>query len=210
MNQGQFNSKLVYQYLHDIGIESIGKEITLRARLNKVRSTSKRCFLELRQQDHSIQGLVEQDESFVKFCSSVKPESLVFIKGKIQSAYQPIKSCSISNLELSIDSLFVERAVTLKLPILPNDQSKLDTRLDNRVLDLRSPLNQSIFKIQSLFCKEFRQFLNQQGFTEIHTPKLTSSSSEGGSNVFQVSYFKSMYLDPNHRKCILGSISSII
>jgi aspartyl-tRNA synthetase len=90
----------------------------------------------------------------------------------------------------------------------------LDTRLDNRVLDLRvrslrlarpekstrpsdtfactqTLTNQSIFKMQSGVGNLFREYLNSQGFTEIHTPKLQGAATESGASVFRVSYFKS-------------------
>jgi len=66
-----------------------------------------------------------------------------------------------------------------------------DTKLDNRVIDLRTPTNQAIFKIQSAVCTLFREYLLTQGFVEIHTPKLMSGASEGGAQVFKVSYFDS-------------------
>lgn len=65
-----------------------------------------------------------------------------------------------------------------------------DTRLDNRVLDLRTPANQAIFRLEAGVCRLFRDILAEQGFTEIHTPKIISAASEGGANVFTVSYFK--------------------
>merc|ERR1712141_787122 len=41
----------------------------------------------------------------------------------------------------------------------------------------------------------FRDYLTKAGFVEIHTPKIISAASEGGANVFKVSYFKgSAYL----------------
>ena len=67
---------------------------------------------------------------------------------------------------------------------------KLDTRLNNRVIDLRTTTNHAIFKIQAGVCRLFRGYLDNLGFTEIHTPKLISAASEGGSNVFKVNYFK--------------------
>lgn len=39
-------------------------------------------------------------------------------------------------------------------------------------------------------CKLFRDILSERGFVEIHTPKIISAASEGGANVFTVSYFK--------------------
>lgn len=65
-----------------------------------------------------------------------------------------------------------------------------DTRLDNRVLDLRTPANQAIFRLEAGVCRLFRDILSKKGFTEIHTPKIISAASEGGANVFTVSYFK--------------------
>ncbi|EDR24016.1 aspartyl-tRNA synthetase, cytoplasmic, putative [Entamoeba dispar SAW760] len=64
-----------------------------------------------------------------------------------------------------------------------------DTRLDNRMLDLRTVTNIAIFRIQSACCGLFREFLTSQKFVEIHTPKLIGCSSEGGSNIFEVKYF---------------------
>ena len=71
----------------------------------------------------------------------------------------------------------------------------LTTRLNNRVVDLRTPANQAIFKMQSAITAAARRFLESHGFVEIHTPKLIGAASEGGANVFKVSYFKgSAYL----------------
>lgn len=68
-----------------------------------------------------------------------------------------------------------------------------DTRLDNRVLDLRTPANQAIFRLEAGVCKLFRDILTERGFVEIHTPKIISAASEGGANVFTVSYFKGSF-----------------
>ena len=66
---------------------------------------------------------------------------------------------------------------------------KIKTRLDNRILDLRTTTNQAIFKIQSGVGALFREYLLQNSFTEIHTPKLIGTASEGGTQVFHVNYF---------------------
>ncbi|VTJ69829.1 Hypothetical predicted protein [Marmota monax] len=65
-----------------------------------------------------------------------------------------------------------------------------DTRLDNRVIDLRTSTSQAIFRLQSGICHLFRETLINKGFVEIQTPKIISAASEGGANVFTVSYFK--------------------
>jgi lysyl-tRNA synthetase class II len=64
-----------------------------------------------------------------------------------------------------------------------------DTRLNNRIIDLRVPTNQAIFRIQAGVCKLFREFMDQRGFMEIHSPKMIGGSSEGGANIFKFEYF---------------------
>lgn len=65
----------------------------------------------------------------------------------------------------------------------------MKTRLDNRVIDLRTTAKQAIFRLESGVCQIFREYHTQHGFTEIHTPKLLGGSSEGGANVFSLKYF---------------------
>ena len=65
----------------------------------------------------------------------------------------------------------------------------LDTRLDNRFIDLRNEKNMKIFRIQSTLVRYMREFLYNNKFTEIHTPKFIGAASESGSEVFEVKYF---------------------
>ncbi|KNZ52316.1 aspartate--tRNA(Asn) ligase [Puccinia sorghi] len=65
-----------------------------------------------------------------------------------------------------------------------------DTRLDNRVLDLRTPVNQAIFRVQSRVCNLFRRYLDEAGFIEIHTPKIQGAATESGASVFKLAYFE--------------------
>jgi aspartyl-tRNA synthetase len=55
--------------------------------------------------------------------------------------------------------------------------------------DFQTPTNQAVFRIQSGVCQFFREYLNSQGFIEIHSPKLQGAATESGSSVFKVQYF---------------------
>lgn len=123
---------------------------------------------------------------------------------------QKIESCTEQEIELHASRIYVVSQSKSQLPLQIDDASRpeksndpeslnirvnQDTRLDNRVLDLRTPANQAIFRLEAGVCKLFRDILTKQGFVEIHTPKIISAASEGGANVFTVSYFKdSAYL----------------
>jgi aspartyl-tRNA synthetase len=62
-------------------------------------------------------------------------------------------------------------------------------RLANRIIDLRTPSAQAIFRVQSSVCRTFRNYLESRDFLEIHTPKLQGGATEGGADVFKLNYF---------------------
>ncbi|CAD5225665.1 unnamed protein product [Bursaphelenchus okinawaensis] len=188
-----------------------GKEVWIRGRLHTSRVKGKSCFVVIRQQIYTIQGLLfvgsDVSKQLLKFISTVSKESIVDVHGTIHKVDQPIESCSQRTVELKVNEFWVVSAAEPCLPIQIEDATRaedpsnelptvaLDSRLDNRVLDLRTVTSQAIFKVQAGICHAFRTSLVNKGFIEIHTPKIISAASEGGANVFEVSYFKgSAYL----------------
>lgn len=188
-----------------------GREVVFRARVHKSRQQGATLvFLTLRQQAELIQGLVKANKEgtiskqMVKWVGSINLESIVVVHGVVRKVDEPIKSATVQNLEVHITKIYTISETPEQLPILIEDASRsdaeaeaaglpvvnLDTKLDFRVIDLRTVTNQAIFKIQSGVCALFREFLMNKKFTEIHSPKLLSAASEGGSNVFEVTYFK--------------------
>lgn len=197
---------------HDLTEADDGKNVCFRARVHNTRQQGATLsFITFRQQAELIQGLVKinkEDGSvskqMVKWCGSLNLESIVLVRGKVCKVEEPIKSATVQNLEIHITEIFTISETPETLPILLEDASRsekeaedaglpvvnLDTRLDARVIDLRTVTNQAIFKIQSGVCSLFREFLSNKKFTEVHSPKLLGAPSEGGANVFEVSYFK--------------------
>jgi len=182
-------------------------QVWIRARLSTVRSKGKQCFMVLREQCATAQGCMFVGEKIsremVKFVAQVPRESMVDVHAWVRTAPNKIMSCSQSDIELHVEKFFVVSPAEPRLPLQLEDLARphneqqdglatvnLDTRLDNRILDLRTELNHAIFRIQGGVCRLFRDHLTKQGFMEIHTPKIISAASEGGANVFEVSYFK--------------------
>lgn len=190
------------------------KPVWVRARIHASRCKGKQCFLVLRQQSSTVQVLISVNDvvskQMVKFSGSIPRESIVDIQANVLAVAQKIESCTEQDLELHGLEIFIVSQAKSQLPLQIEDASRpekkddpdslnirvnQDTRLDNRVLDLRTPANQAIFRLEAGVCKLFRDILARQGFVEIHTPKIISAASEGGANVFTVSYFKeSAYL----------------
>ena len=110
----------------------------------------------------------------------VPTESIVDLEGTLKKVEKPIESCSIKNLELQVRSFYVVSRSKTVLPFQMDDAERnehqhildqkegkdpkdivvtLKTRLDHRILDLRTPASQSIFRIQSGVCQFYREYL---------------------------------------------------
>ncbi|KAM3723818.1 Aspartate--tRNA ligase, cytoplasmic [Dirofilaria immitis] len=205
--------KLDFVDVKDVLLNLEGQEIWIRGRLHTSRIKGKTCFIIIRQQMHSIQGMLfvgkEISKQMLKFVGNISKESIIDIRGIVRKVEQEIISCTQKEVELHITQLFVVSAAESRLPLQIEDAARikedgkstedsslsivnLDTRLDNRVLDLRTQTSHAIFAIQDGVCELFRKTLKKRSFMEIHTPKIISAASEGGANV---SYFKgSAYL----------------
>jgi len=182
-------------------------KVTIRARIHRIRIQAKIIFIVLKQGTNTIQCIfIKKDhpKEIVDDICSLTRESIIDIKATVKKATPIVKSCTVQNLELEIISINVISASRSILPIEVDEhiylsektkmddiekESKLVTRLNNRVLDLRKEDNKLIFKIQSDVSKIIRNYLDFKNFIEIHSPKLISTASEGGSNVFSVNYF---------------------
>lgn len=93
----------------------------------------------------------------------------------------------LGGLEVKVGSLVVE-SVAKDSPIA--DDSSIDKRLDWRFLDLRRPEAQLIFRVQTTIEHAMRQHWVDEGFIELHTPKLMATASESRAELFEVPYFE--------------------
>ena len=157
--------------------------------------------------------------AMVKYVANLPVESVVDVKGIVTVPDQPIDSATQKMVELQITSFNCINKASTSMPFLMEDACRPDfekesdvgaylgkdeeekpsadglvrvsqeLRLDNRWIDLRTPANQSIFRIESMVGHLFRECLMKKGFVEIHTPKIIGGASEGGSEVFKLDYF---------------------
>ncbi|XP_047524564.1 aspartate--tRNA ligase, cytoplasmic [Pieris napi] len=200
-----------YVDVKDLCEKFAGQNVWVRARLQTSRAKGKQCFAVLRQNSATIQLLISVNDEkrvskqMVKFTGNISKESIVDVQATVVKTASPIESCTIKGYELFATEIWIVSAAKTQLPLQVEDAARpetddpealkirvnQDTRLDNRILDLRTPANQAIFRLEAGVCRLFRDILTKKGFVEIHTPKIISAASEGGANVFTVSYFKS-------------------
>lgn len=94
--------------------------------------------------------------------------------------------------EVKLTGLEILSTPTELLPVSINKgkiNATLDVELNNRPVTLRAGEMRARFRIQDAIVRGFREYLHNQGFVEIHTPKLVAASAEGGANVFKMDYF---------------------
>jgi aspartyl-tRNA synthetase len=203
--------------LRDVNAGLAGKTITIRGHLQTMRSVGKGVFVILRSSLYTVQCVAFESKecpmALINYVKLVSPESVVDITGVVTAA--KVESATQGDAELQISSFHtVVKAAPLPFTMedacRPDAEKEVDVgaytgeekasadglvrvgqemRLDTRWLDLRTPANQSIFRIESMTTLMFREVLVMKDFVEIHTPKIIGGASEGGSDVFTLDYF---------------------
>lgn len=201
----------VWRRLDTLTDADVGTTVLVRARVHAVRGGGRSSFMVLRQRSTTVQLLVAADEAeanvsrtMVKYASTLPKETVVDVEGEVVAA--TVASCTLASLELHAATIrAVSRAAPLPFDIVDAGRSDADvaaaaakgealvtvsqdTRLDARVVDLRVPASQAIFRVQSAVCQLFREALLGMGFVEIHSPCLIAGASEGGASVFTLDY----------------------
>ena len=170
----------------------LDRTVELRGWVHAVRDQKRIQFVVLRDETGLAQLTLGKDEPLSELnqaISALTPESAVTVTGKTV-ADERVK---LGGLEVQLASLSIDWPAEPELPVTA--ESALDKRIDWRYLDLRRPDRRLIFEVQSAVEAAMREHWREQGFIEIHTPKLMGSASESGAELFRVDYFEeSAYL----------------
>ncbi len=167
--------------------QKIGETVLLQGWVNNLRPLGKLCFLVLRDRSGLIQTVLYDRPDLVK---DLQEEAVIELTGHVRPDSRAPHGCEVEGHELKI-----VRTPAGTLPIQVNRphemlNTKLETLLTHRVLSLRNPEIGAIFRVQAELIHGFRDFLINEGFLEIHTPKIVASGTEGGTELFPVQYFE--------------------
>ncbi|MDA1168838.1 MAG: aspartate--tRNA(Asn) ligase [bacterium] len=173
----------------DLSPSLIGTTVKLAGWVQVVRAQSKIIFLVLRDFDGLVQCVVlPEHEAAFSAAKNISQESVVSVEGVIVEAKQ-----APGGFEIQVTSLEVISASNPELPIPVVERGGNETdqaiRLDYRWIDLRKPEKLLVFKVWTLLEQSLRDYFIEQRFLQIHSPKLMSSPSESGAEVFKVKYF---------------------
>jgi aspartyl-tRNA synthetase len=166
-----------------------GETVTVAGWVHEIRDLGGIAFLILRDTTGRLQVKLEKeemDDDLVETALGVHRESVLSFSGRVEEEPR-----APTDVELVPESVDVLAEADAELPLDPSGkvEAELSTRLDNRTLDLRKREVQAIFEVRGVVQEAAREALREAGATEITTPKIVATGTEGGTELFPITYF---------------------
>jgi nondiscriminating aspartyl-tRNA synthetase len=170
-----------------------GKEVKVNGAVHTIRDMGDVAFVVLRKREGLLQCVFEEgvtafDIKTLKEASTVEVEGVVAVEDRAPNG-----------IEVRLKTIKVLSEPTEPMPLAISKwklNTSLEAKLSMRPISLRNVRERAKFKIQEGIVRGFRDFLFQEGFTEIRTPKIGAKGAEGGANMFRLEYF--------HRPAVLA------
>jgi len=176
-------------YSKSIDTTTNGREATIIGWISSIREHSNIKFLTVNDRFGSIQVILKKGEypaSLESEISNIRDHTAIAIKGKVRTEPK-----APNGIELIPNDFRILSLANKNSPIVIQSRKGvgIDTRLDLRAVDLRRPYLQSIFNIRYTVLNSCREFLRQEGFIEVNTPKIIATATEGGATLFPIFYY---------------------
>lgn len=176
-------------YSKSIDTTTNGSEVTIIGWISSIREHSNIKFLTVNDRFGSIQVILKKGEypaSLESEISKIRDHTAIAIKGKVRTEPK-----APNGIELIPNDFRILSLANKNSPIVIQSRKGvgIDTRLDLRAVDLRRPYLQSIFNIRYTVLNSCREFLRQEGFIEVNTPKIIATATEGGATLFPIFYY---------------------
>lgn len=177
-------------YSGEIDPGKAGVEVTLTGWAHEIRDLGGITFLVLRDREGFAQITILKkrvDAKLLETVRSISRESVVQVKGTVKAEPKAPRGFEILPSEVTVLS-----AAEVPLPLDPTEkvECELDTRLDARFMDIRRPCILAGFEIESAVLRSLRDYFYKKGITEVFTPKIVAAATEGGTDLFPISYFE--------------------
>lgn len=161
--------------------------VVLGGWVEKLRDQKRIQFIILRDESGDVQVTYprrEEVDALADQVSSLTAGSFVWIRGRLVHD----ERVKLGGIEVQLDELEIVTLAEGETPIA--DDTSIDKRLDWRFLDIRRPEMNLVFRIQTTVEAAWRKWWLENGFTEIHSPKLMASASESNAELFKLEYFE--------------------
>lgn len=166
----------------------IGETITIQGWLHKKRLMGGLNFISIRDRSGLIQTLVEEKAELEKL-RGLQIGTVLLMTGKVVADDRAPGGAELHDVVIEVEvPVTDEPPIEIDKPI-SHKPEHLDNLFENRILNIRNIQEQKIFKIRSSLTHFIREFLNNNEFIEMDTPKLLAGATEGGAEVFKLDYF---------------------
>jgi len=177
-------------YSVDVKPEMDSEEVTLFGWVQEIRDLGGIRFIILQDREGTIQVTVPRKKVSSEVLSKsdvLQKRYSIGVKGVVKKTEITPRGIEVIPKQIKIFSTAVPQ---LPIDITGKTPANLEVRLDARALDLCREENIAVFKIQHTAVEAIRDFLFERGFTEVHTPRIIASATEGGAALFPVDYFE--------------------
>jgi aspartyl-tRNA synthetase len=155
--------------------------------VDTVRDQKKVQFVVLRDESGAAQLVhprPEETDPMAEIISGLAAGTHIRVTGELKMD----ERVKLGGLEVKVASIEVVTEAIAETPIAAD--SGIDKRMDWRFLDLRHPRNNLLFRVETTLEHAMRTYWIENGFIEIHTPKLMASASESNAELFELEYFE--------------------
>lgn len=166
----------------------IGETVTLKGWLHKKRLLGGLNFITLRDRSGLAQSLVDSKDELEKL-RGLQIGTVFALTGQVVADERAPGGAELHDVTVEVlVPVTDEPPIEIDKPI-DHKSENLDTLFEYRVLNIRNLQEQKIFKIRSSITRYMREYLQNNEFQEIDTPKLLAEATEGGAEVFKLDYF---------------------
>ncbi|CDB32692.1 aspartate--tRNA ligase 1 [Clostridium sp. CAG:575] len=168
---------------NEISLEDVGKKVRIAGWVETIRDLGGLVFLDIRDMYGITQVVTSGEAKEVDFASHIPIESTVTVYGTVkkrdEETINPKLKTGLVEIKIEEIKILGKRTKNLPFEINTNQEIREDLRLQYRYLDLRNERLQKNLKLRAEVLLFLRNQMQEQGFLEVQTPILTSSSPEG-------------------------------
>ena len=168
---------------NEIGLEDVGKKVRIAGFVQTIRNHGGVVFLDIRDMYGITQVVTSGKQSEVDFASHIPIESSVTVFGTVRKRDEDTINLKLKTglVEIFIEEIKIlgKRTKNLPFEVNSNQDVREDLRLEYRFLDLRSDKLKNNLILRAQVLQFLRSQMIEQGFLEVQTPILTTSSPEG-------------------------------
>jgi len=176
-------------YSSQVTPELDGKEVTLFGWVSSVRTQGGITFLIVNDKEGTFQITTvkgKASDALVEKVATIGEHTSIGVKGTVKKIAKAPNGAEVVPSEVKILNQAKEKP---SFSVFGGALPSIDKRLDIRAIDLRRDRAQALFKIQRVLLQSLRDFFKEKGYSEVRTPKLISTATEGGASLFSVLYY---------------------